>query len=1561
VSIDRVIAIKITSDGRAFVVDQAANARAVQGLDKALEAAGKQADATEAKVRRGGRGAREAAEDVKRLGDEAGAAAAKVKKVGDEADQAAPKLTRKTRATRDTADATKRLGDTAERTAHQMRQVAPQVTDIVTSLASGQSAWMVAIQQGGQLKDVFGGIGPAARALTSYVGGMVNPFTLAAGAVGVLTAGFVLGQKESGEFNRNLILSGNAAGATASRYHEIAAGLAAIEGTRGAALEAVAEMAQRGRVGAENLERYSALAQQLDRLVGKPVAETAKEFAALAEAPVDASVKLTQTYNYLTAGVYEQIKALRDQGREVEAVRLAQDAFFSGMNGRVPEMQANLGLLERGWRNLKDVVSGAADAVLNVGRASTAQQTVALLRGELQAVQGGDKNRPHRLPWERSEAEIRVELQAAEERLRVEQNAAKAAAETAKQTQARARFDKLAEDALSKQEKLARAIAKAEAEGAAAGATRAEIEKVIANEKKKYIDTDAESAQQDALSARMARVKRASEAEAIAVKAGMAQVTREWQLGAVSHADYIDAVGAGEVKLLQIEAQAITRELEFARQKKNSLREVADLEGQLQVNAEKIAARRAQTDQEQFKRREDLERKARAFYKAQLDVWAADIDREKAAASERYEAAERNVNDYVRALGEESEELDFQIGLLGKNAMEQERLIELRRIDLTLRKELDDLDRRAAGGNLGAEEKARLERRAREAAAEAAAKAEGAVSIRAWQRTSDVIGDGFYLAITRRGRDARNLLMREFEGTVLQPSVKMLLSPVSGAISSMVSGGVNSVTQALGLGNLLGNAAPGLVGSTAGLLSSATYAAAVPGLTSFGAGSQAAMLAAQTADFGLAGLGATASAGGSAAGGLISSIGSALPYVGLALAVASLIGGATKGETRSGGQYTYSPAGGATFWQGPSGGDPSGEQAKQLVNASVATINSLFDGLGLATRVSSAVAGYEGSEKGRGGVLFGGVLSGGQRFGEDGSGSNYDGTFFEKHSPQTLSVQDAITNLVTDSYQGVIQAWQAAADEIRRAAGDAFADEIVAQNAEAMSQEAAKAFVERMSAMATALKQFNALADALPFEQLRNQTNDWISSIAQRLGGFDVLNAGIQGVYENYTTAGEKRSNTVAQIQRTLAAAGLNYSAEQIGSANRGDFRYLFDSLQGKDDEASRKAFAALVAVQGLFAGITESLDAVTEAAEDNASALDKLRERQDAGMDALQRAVAREKRILDARIQVGQEAVSKLSNVVGVLHQHVVAIYSETPSTAGYMAGRGRSFIDQALTSARAGYAPEDAQQLQEAISAVLGGMDPNDYATATDYQRDRLVLAGKLSELEGISGSQLSIAQQQLNADLDQVEHLDALVDAAREHIDAVRYVGYSINESLAMIYGAVAPGKGASPASGVGGGGGTTAGGGSGGVDFGGGGSLADFAAHAMNRLDDPAWIAAEAQRRNLSYADLARLSGVYSTSDVEAYFQRNGLSFDAGLPYVPYDMPVFVHRGERISTALENERGIYAQEREMASLRAEMGATRAELGAAIREGNENTYKAMQALTGENRRPLLVEVVS
>lgn len=276
-------------------------------------------------------------------------------------------------------EAVKQGGISAGQTAQAMRQLPAQLTDVATSLASGMPAWMVLIQQGGQIKDSFGGVMPALKHIASL-------FTVArvaaGGALGAL-AGVALaykkGSEEADAYNRALIMSGNAAGSTAGQLQQMAASIDQVVGTQGQAAEALALMAATGQVGAENLQQFSQVAVELERTVGQSAEETAKNFAELGKAPLDATLKFDKQLNYLTVSVYEQIKALTEEGRATDAAEVAQKAYAEAIAKRTAQIESNLGRIERKWRDIKEATMEGVDSALDVGRGNTKQGQLAIL------------------------------------------------------------------------------------------------------------------------------------------------------------------------------------------------------------------------------------------------------------------------------------------------------------------------------------------------------------------------------------------------------------------------------------------------------------------------------------------------------------------------------------------------------------------------------------------------------------------------------------------------------------------------------------------------------------------------------------------------------------------------------------------------------------------------------------------------------------------------------------------------------------------------------------------------------------------------------------------------------------------------------------------------------------------------------------------------------------------------------------------------------------------------------------------------------------------------------
>lgn len=247
----------------------------------------------------------------------------------------------------------------------------PQLTDISVGLASGQSPFLVAIQQGGQLRDIFGGFRPAISAFGSALVSLVNPVTITVAAIAGIGYAYLKGQEEGLRFNRILALTGNAAGKTADQLSLMAAQMTDIEGvTRASASETIAAVAESGKFTAAQFELVSRASEKMRQATGRDIGEVVGEFEKLADSPAEAVVELNRKYNFLTGSILEQIRTLQEQGRTQEAATLAMQAFANAVDKRTPEIVENLGYIERGVRKVKDLLREAGDGFLSLGRQS---------------------------------------------------------------------------------------------------------------------------------------------------------------------------------------------------------------------------------------------------------------------------------------------------------------------------------------------------------------------------------------------------------------------------------------------------------------------------------------------------------------------------------------------------------------------------------------------------------------------------------------------------------------------------------------------------------------------------------------------------------------------------------------------------------------------------------------------------------------------------------------------------------------------------------------------------------------------------------------------------------------------------------------------------------------------------------------------------------------------------------------------------------------------------------------------------------------------------------------
>jgi phage-related minor tail protein len=273
-------------------------------------------------------------------------------------------------------------GISAKQYSAAMRGVPAQITDIVVSLQGGQKPLTVLLQQGGQLKDMFGGIRPALGALASGFVALINPVTIVIGVLGTLGAAFLKGRQELIDFKKEVTITGGVMDVTASKFYTMQTALDTV-GTRGKAAEALTEVAKAGNLAGSQIENIAKTAILMEKATGRALDDTISDFKKLADEPVKASLELNKTYNYLTLSVYEQIKALEKQKDVLGAAELAEKTYADAMSQRAAEVITNAGYMEKAWSGVTGAAKSAWDAMLGIGREQTNVEKLAILEENL--------------------------------------------------------------------------------------------------------------------------------------------------------------------------------------------------------------------------------------------------------------------------------------------------------------------------------------------------------------------------------------------------------------------------------------------------------------------------------------------------------------------------------------------------------------------------------------------------------------------------------------------------------------------------------------------------------------------------------------------------------------------------------------------------------------------------------------------------------------------------------------------------------------------------------------------------------------------------------------------------------------------------------------------------------------------------------------------------------------------------------------------------------------------------------------------------------------------------
>ena len=390
-------------------------------------------------------------------------------------------------------DSMTRTGNTAKQTAAAMRMLPAQFSDIFISLQGGQAPLTVFLQQGSQIKDSFGGIGAASKALGGYLMSLVNPFTVAAAAAGSLALVYYDAEKEVSAFNKALFSGSANSGQTSASIAKISKDTASITDNLSQAKDAVVALAASSGLSQVQFKNLAEASASISEFTGKGAGEVAKSLGDMGDNATKAAEKISAQYGLLTSAQYEVIVGLDNQGKKQEALDSLSESLNQNAQERLKKYRESLSEVERDWNDIGAAISNAYSNVKS-SLFPDLNQEIANLEKVLEGRKSGgflsNFFSDELGPDSQSTKFIEAQLKSLKQQRDVAASKAEIDATANRQNQdriaAESKWNALSKKELGDQAKLAKDIADARRLGVEAGRSQAEIDKVVADIQAKF-------------------------------------------------------------------------------------------------------------------------------------------------------------------------------------------------------------------------------------------------------------------------------------------------------------------------------------------------------------------------------------------------------------------------------------------------------------------------------------------------------------------------------------------------------------------------------------------------------------------------------------------------------------------------------------------------------------------------------------------------------------------------------------------------------------------------------------------------------------------------------------------------------------------------------------------------------------------------------------------------------------------------------------------------------------------------------------------------------------------
>jgi hypothetical protein len=654
------------------------------------------------------------------------------------------------------------------------------------------------------------------------------------------------------------------------------------------------------------------------------------------------------------------------------------------------------------------------------------------------------------------------------------------------------------------------------------------------------------------------------------------------------------------------------------------------------------------------------------------------------------------------------------------------------------------------------EEAARLAKAETERAADDARRAQSDM----WRDVDRTAHDTF-VNIFNTGTDAFTRLRDTLKNTLLDLLYQMTIRKWIFQIAASVTGGaagtaaasgntitstgggtniLNSISNAGGLNNLLGSAGSGAIGQAI-YGNPVAYASAVPGLSltsGFQAGSQAAMLAEQTASFGAEGLALTANSASYASGAAsaLGTLGSYAPYIGAAIQLAQ---GNVKGAI------------------GTAAGAYLGTMILPGIGTAIgAVLGSLISSLGGKAPAEGTGYSFIGSFDPNTGSTVDEVRAhykAGEQVGYDlGNPASHQKVFQDAIGATWADFKAVATGLRLDpstigkmDYGVHVEGNLGHGDEV---ASPAAAAQLLNQWAKQLIPNIAdfatkgEAVIETFVRLKSEMDLTDKIIEVMGKDSVSAFGAVGLAGIEMRdklvalMGGLNDAATLTQSFYENFYTATEGHAANLALVNAAIGQLGVTVPT------TRQEFRKLVEA-QDLSTAAGQEMFAGLIKLAPAFASVTQAMDEAIDRTPEFAASIKDAQ-------DALRQAYR-------AQASDLQQSVSQWAAAAKTLRDYGASLTSGAGGIS--YAAAARQF---AIVSAQARAGSADAMGQLPSVSEAFRSASLANSTTATAYARDVAKIQLAVADAAKMADQQASIAQRQLDAVTAQVSALITINDS-------------------------------------------------------------------------------------------------------------------------------------------------------------------------------------------------------